>query len=663
MESKTQGAKQIIFLAFDGGRVRLDEGYEPQMDPLITSLSQWGLGASDLKNVIRETVRRATEKLYTFIAANGANGDYARSGTPGEFGIDIRNSMDNADPGANPLVTRIIVGLTDNERLANQDIGYAQFIDVGNFKQDDQAAVSTNFIAALLDGFALAKPGNKSMTIDFVAEYMSVLISHEFGHLAGAFHTHFTVENSFNGEPVNLMDKDIRVPLGPDLVFGTKDDITMHFGVDTYDPNEIYVGIDDTLNTVAFGLSTGTVRRHGRPGDVSKSLVSSLNGSGASDEEGGDDDDDRTFELTRLRPVLRACQVPFFTTQRNVESIHAQGRHATSGGGGGGQLSVPSRRPGGESPSSLTEENSSNTSFFVPAEIICRLLRIPPRHPERSREHGPRRIRGHFSAEEAMFLKITKLGLLSLGAIALAGGLAFGTDAFSYLSSSTRSVRTAVKDAVPIEFQLRRARDLVDDIIPEMHANIRLIAQQEVEIDALKRDIDESRQRLTEERAQIGKLRDALAGKDESFTFSGVSYSREQVKEDLGRRLQHVKEAELVLSSKERLLSNQSKAMAVAMQALERTRSQKALLESQIAALAGQHKLLQATSAGSTVLLDDSKLAQSERLINEVKKQLDVSERVLAHQSRFAQAIKVDAVSEREVLTEADAYLASGRRK
>ena len=262
-----------------------------------------------------------------------------------------------------------------------------------------------------------------------------------------------------------------------------------------------------------------------------------------------------------------------------------------------------------------------------------------------------------------MFLKLAKVMLVSLGALALAGGLVFGTDALSYVSSSTRSVRSAVKDSVPIEFQLRRARDLVDDIIPEMHANIRLIAQQEVEIDALKRDIDQSRQRLADERAQITKLRDALAGKDESFTFSGVSYSREQVKDDLARRLDNVKEAELVLSSKERLLSNQSKALAVAMQALERTRSQKALLESQIAALAGQHKLLQATSVGSAVRLDNSKLAQSERLIQEVKKQLDVSERVLAHESRFAQAIKVDAVSEREVLTEAEAYLASGTKK
>ena len=86
-----------------------------------------------------------------------------------------------------------------------------------------------------------------------------------------------------------------------------------------------------------------------------------------------------------------------------------------------------------------------------------------------------------------MIVKLAKGGLLAVGVLALGAGIIFGREAWSYATSSARSVRSAVKENVPIEFQLRRARDLVDDIIPEMHANIRLIAQQEVEIDALKR--------------------------------------------------------------------------------------------------------------------------------------------------------------------------------
>ena len=75
-----------------------------------------------------------------------------------------------------------------------------------------------------------------------------------------------------------------------------------------------------------------------------------------------------------------------------------------------------------------------------------------------------------------MICKLIKLGMLSAVGLTIAGGLVFGRELYSYVSSSARSVRTAVKDAVPVDFELRRARDLVDDIIPEMHACVRMIA-------------------------------------------------------------------------------------------------------------------------------------------------------------------------------------------
>jgi hypothetical protein len=261
-----------------------------------------------------------------------------------------------------------------------------------------------------------------------------------------------------------------------------------------------------------------------------------------------------------------------------------------------------------------------------------------------------------------MVMKLAKGALWSACTLGLVGGLIFGRDAVSYVTSSARSIQSAVKDTVPVEFQLRRARDLVNDIIPEMHANIRLIAQQEVEIDALKKDIDESKINLRDETAQIQKLRDGLASDKTSLTFGQVTYTRDQVKEDLARRLENVREAELVLTSKQRLLDNQGRALAAASQALERTRSQKSLLESQIAALDGQNRLLQASAVGSTIQVDNSKLAQSERLIAEVKKQLDVSERVLARESRFTQPIAVDAISEGDVMKQAEEFLASAKK-
>ena len=163
-----------------------------------------------------------------------------------------------------------------------------------------------------------------------------------------------------------------------------------------------------------------------------------------------------------------------------------------------------------------------------------------------------------------MVVKTLKYGILTTGALAVGGGLLFGRDLVSYVSSSARSMQSAVKDSVPIEFELRRARDLMDDIIPEMHCNVRLIAQQEVEIDALRKDVGISRESVKTETLKIQKLKDALGKGEQIFKFAGIEYTRDQVKEDLARRLENVKEAEVILAGKQRLLENRTKALAAA---------------------------------------------------------------------------------------------------
>lgn len=258
-----------------------------------------------------------------------------------------------------------------------------------------------------------------------------------------------------------------------------------------------------------------------------------------------------------------------------------------------------------------------------------------------------------------MCLKPVKFIVLSVAGALLLGGILFGRDLFSYISSSASSVRAVVKESVPVEFQLRRARDLVNDIVPEMQANVRLIAQQEVEIASLKADIDQSHRAIGDERVRVTRLRDGLDTAQTSFTFGDFVYTREQIKQDLARRFDGLKEAEVVLAGKQRLLENREKSLQAAEQALERTRSQKAMLESQIAALEGQNQLVKAASIGSNFEIDSSKLAQSQKLIAEIKQQLDVAERVLAHQSQFVQPIQIDAVSETDLLKQVDEHLAS----
>ncbi len=259
-----------------------------------------------------------------------------------------------------------------------------------------------------------------------------------------------------------------------------------------------------------------------------------------------------------------------------------------------------------------------------------------------------------------MILKAVKYGVIAAAGVCLVGGLMFGTDLVSYVSSSARSVKLAVKDAVPVEFELRRARDLLEDIIPEMQANIRLIAQEEVEVAALKTDLTQCQESMDRERLAVGKLRDSLRTHRASYTFSGQQFSRQQVKHELARRFDRFKEAEVILAGKQRLLATREKSLDAAKQILERTRSQKVRLEDQIEALEAQYRLVKAASVGSRFQVDHSKLAQSEKLIREIKKRLDVAERVLAHETRFVEPIPVDDISETDLVAQVDEHLSNG---
>ncbi|MCP4256188.1 MAG: hypothetical protein GY774_01520 [Planctomycetes bacterium] len=172
----------------------------------------------------------------------------------------------------------------------------------------------------------------------------------------------------------------------------------------------------------------------------------------------------------------------------------------------------------------------------------------------------------------------------------------------------------------------------------------------------LKVDITNGKEGIEEEKIRIAKLRDALNKPQAQYCFGSREYPRSYVKEDLAHRFERFKESELVLASKQRLLTARQNSLDAATLLLERTKTRKRELEDKIEALASQHRLIKAASIGSNIQVDNSKLAKTEKLIGQIKKRLDVAERILAHESQFIQAIPVDSVPEEDLLTQVDEY-------
>ena len=255
-----------------------------------------------------------------------------------------------------------------------------------------------------------------------------------------------------------------------------------------------------------------------------------------------------------------------------------------------------------------------------------------------------------------MLWKAIKYGTLATGGALLAGGMIFGSDLGSYVRSCGREVSVAVKDNIPVEFELRRARDLLDGVGPELHRNIRLVAEQEVEISQLRGDLDQGRRNLDDERQRIQRLRDCMATSQASFTFGDLSYTRTQLAQELNRQFVHYKEAETALTARKDLLAARQHSLSAAMEAMETAKAQKATLEAQIDGLEAQYRLVQTASAGTDLRIDHSRLAQAQKVVGDIRKQLDVAEHVLAHEAKFTHAVPIDTIDEKDLLTQVDEH-------
>ena len=254
--------------------------------------------------------------------------------------------------------------------------------------------------------------------------------------------------------------------------------------------------------------------------------------------------------------------------------------------------------------------------------------------------------------------KWTKRGLIVTALAGVAGFALLGTEFPSYISSACGVVSDQVKDNVPVELEIKRGRDLLAKLGPEIRNDVRQLANDEVEVDRLRRDVDRHAKSVSSERAQLAKIRNLLSQDKTSYVVAGRNFSRERMLTELERSHGRVEDAEEVLVSKRRHLDARQDALAANINKVATKRKLRAQLAAKIDALESEYSRLQAEVEGSGSEIDTSRVAQIQGLIGDLEKRLEVTRKVLEHEARFPEAIPLDEiVDEKSILEKVDNYL------
>ena len=246
--------------------------------------------------------------------------------------------------------------------------------------------------------------------------------------------------------------------------------------------------------------------------------------------------------------------------------------------------------------------------------------------------------------------------LMPVGALSLLSVLFLGRDAASYVGTSLGWMKTSIKDQVPIEFELERARNMVRDLVPDIRRNMHVIAQEEVEVDTLEKQIEQNRDALEQDRTGLLKLKTDLSTGGSVFQYAGRSYSSDEVKQDLANRFERYKTHDSTLKSLREIQTARQKSLQAARKKLEGMLSAKRKLEVDVENLEARLKMVEVAQTTSDYNFDDSQLARARGVVTDLRSRLSVAEKLVSAESRFSDQIPVAEPASQNILEQVDIY-------
>ncbi len=249
----------------------------------------------------------------------------------------------------------------------------------------------------------------------------------------------------------------------------------------------------------------------------------------------------------------------------------------------------------------------------------------------------------------------------ALGAGALY--LAFGTSAPSYVRTAFHKVRNSAKSAVPVQFDIDRAREEIASLEPAIKDGIAQVADARYEIRKLEREIAATRANLQAEKTAMQAIRKSLDTGD--YRLAGpVRYTEDEVKADLARRYDSYKTGKVTLEDKETTLKAKVKTLAAAEGQLKQMAEAKKTLAAKVEGIEARLRMIETTRSDRDFHFDDSALARAKQSISDLEKRLDVLTMQAEMEGKYADTgVPVGIEPGRDVVRELDAEFGPPAKK
>jgi chromosome segregation ATPase len=246
--------------------------------------------------------------------------------------------------------------------------------------------------------------------------------------------------------------------------------------------------------------------------------------------------------------------------------------------------------------------------------------------------------------------------ILAGGALALLSSVTFGVPLYSYGRCGVSWLRDSASESMPLEWELKRARQMIADLKPEIEINAKRIAREKIDTARLQEQFDDTQSRLAKTQTDIERLTVDLESQNDYYTYGDRTYTSAQVKNDLGNRFKRFKTRKATSDKLQQMLTARQSSLKAAHERMDAMLGARRQLEVEVENLQARLGALRVAQTSSQLNLDDSQLARTRELLDEIATRIDVEEETMSVDMEYFGEIDLDEPSVESLLDEITAY-------